>query len=139
MTPPMPTYTVTKAIDFCYGHRLLDYDGPCRNLHGHNARAVITLETERLDEQGMVRDFVDIKQVVKRWIDAELDHVMLLHKDDPFLPVMREHDERVYVMDVNPTAENIAKLVFDFVKDQGFPVTEVALWETESSCAMYRP
>ncbi len=132
-------YTVTRSISFCYGHRLLNYQGPCQHLHGHNARAVITLQAEELDRRGMVMDFVDIKQRVKEWIDAELDHTMLLHEHDPFLAVMREHGERVYAVPFNPTAENIARMIFERVQQQGFPVIEVSLWETESSKATYRP
>lgn len=136
----VPTmYTVTRSISFCYGHRLLNYQGPCQHLHGHNARAVITLQAEGLDERGMVMDFVDIKQQVKAWIDAELDHTMLLHEHDPFLPVMREYGERVLAVPFNPTAENLARMIFERVRDQGFPVVEVTLWETETSQATYRP
>ena len=52
-------FRVTRQIDFCYGHRLLNYSGKCRFLHGHNGRAVITIEAEQLDERGMVLDFTD--------------------------------------------------------------------------------
>lgn len=142
MTPPalrIPMYTVTRSISFCYGHRLLAYEGPCMHLHGHNARAVITLEAQELDRRGMVVDFVDIKLAVKEWIDAELDHTMLLHEDDPFLAVMRGHGERVKAVPFNPTAENIARMIFERVQELGFPVIEVTLWETETSQATYRP
>lgn len=132
-------YQVTREIRFCYGHRLLNYDGKCRHLHGHNGRAVITLAAERLDPLGMVVDFSHIKRVVSRWIDDHLDHKMLLHRDDPILPVLRERGEPVFVLDVNPTAENIARLIYDFAAGQGFPVTEVRLWETEECFAAYRP
>ncbi len=67
-------YTVTKEIHFCYGHRLLNYEGKCRYLHGHNGRAVITIDAEQLDHRGMVLDFTDIKNVVSSWIDDSLDH-----------------------------------------------------------------
>ena len=53
-------YLVTKRIDFCYGHRLLDYDGVCRNLHGHNAVVEIDIRTETLDARNMVVDFGDM-------------------------------------------------------------------------------
>ena len=76
-------YRVTKEIHFCYGHRLLDYSGKCRHLHGHNGRAVITLETESLDALGMVMDFTVIKQVVGKWIDDALDHLELYSGMDP--------------------------------------------------------
>jgi 6-pyruvoyltetrahydropterin/6-carboxytetrahydropterin synthase len=132
-------FSVTREITFCYGHRLLDYDGKCRYLHGHNGRAVITLESDHLDELGMVVDFSHLKRVVGGWIDETLDHKMLLHRDDPVLPLLREQGEPVYVIDVNPTAENIARLIGDFAAAQGFPVVEVTLWETPSCCATYRP
>lgn len=132
-------YRVTREIHFCYGHRLLNYDGKCRHLHGHNGRAVITLAAEHLDRLGMVMDFSRIKRVVSTWIDEALDHKMLLHKDDPVLPFLRQQGEPVYVMDVNPTAENIARLICDFALGQGFPVVEVRLWETENCFATYTP
>ncbi|HXG09379.1 MAG TPA: 6-carboxytetrahydropterin synthase [Gemmataceae bacterium] len=130
-------YRVTREISFCYGHRLLNYEGKCRHLHGHNGRAVLTLASARLDELGMVMDFTRIKQVVSRWIDETLDHKMLLHKDDPALPLLRQLGEPVYVMEVNPTAENIARLIYDFAAAQGFPVVEVQLWETDTCFASY--
>ncbi|MDD3449585.1 MAG: 6-carboxytetrahydropterin synthase QueD [Gammaproteobacteria bacterium] len=132
-------YRVTKSISFCYGHRLLNHQGPCRHLHGHNARAVVTLEGEHLDDQGMICDFSEIKQMVKAWVDTEFDHTMLLHRDDPVLPLLQEAGERVRVVDWNPTAENIARAIFDHIAAAGYPVVEVILWETESSHAAYRP
>jgi 6-pyruvoyltetrahydropterin/6-carboxytetrahydropterin synthase len=84
----------------------------------------------------MVVDFADIKRALKTWIDDTLDHRMLLCKDDPVLPALR--GELVYVMDENPTAENIAKLIFDHARSEGLPVTEVRLWETPTSYATYR-
>ncbi len=131
-------YRVTREFHFCYGHRLLNYEGKCRHLHGHNGRAVITLEARDVDTLGMVMDFSHLKRVVLGWIDDALDHKMLLHKDDPTLPFLRQQGEPVYVMEVNPTAENIAKLIFDYTAAQGFPVVEVQLWETESCYATYR-
>jgi 6-pyruvoyltetrahydropterin/6-carboxytetrahydropterin synthase len=130
-------YRVTREIHFCYGHRLLNYDGKCRHLHGHNGKAVITIEAPALDALGMVMDFSAIKRVVSTWIDATLDHRMLLHRDDPVLPYLRELGEPVVVLDVNPTAENIARLIFDYARGQGFPVVEVRLWETENCYATY--
>ncbi len=130
-------YRVTREIRFCYGHRLLNYDGKCRHLHGHNGRAVITLAAPQLDAAGMVMDFARIKRVVSTWIDETLDHKMLLHKDDPVLAFLRQQGEPVYVMNVNPTAENIARLIYDFTAEQGFPVIEVQLWETDNCYATY--
>ncbi len=132
-------FRVTREIDFCYGHRLLNYDGKCKYLHGHNGRAIIAIEAEKLDHRGMVLDFSDIKKVVSRWIDTELDHRMLLHRDDPAIDALRKLGEPLQLLDVNPTAENIAKLIFDFTASQGFPVVEVNLWETPNCFATYAP
>ncbi|HEV2949458.1 MAG TPA: 6-carboxytetrahydropterin synthase [Gemmataceae bacterium] len=131
-------YRVTREIRFCYGHRLLHYDGKCKHLHGHNGRAVISLEAAHLDPLGMVMDFSHIKEVVTSWIDQTLDHKMLLHQDDPVLPFLRQLGEPVYVLQVNPTAENIARLIYDYAIGQGFPVVEVQLWETDHCYATYR-
>jgi 6-pyruvoyltetrahydropterin/6-carboxytetrahydropterin synthase len=130
-------YRVTREIAFCYGHRLLNYQGKCRHLHGHNGRAIIVLQAPTLDDCGMLVDFVEIKRQVQHWIDENLDHNMLLCRDDPILPVLQAHGERVFVMDDNPTAENIARLIFDRTVATGLPVVEVVVWETEKCHAAY--
>ena len=131
-------FQVTQEIEFCYGHRLLNYAGKCRHLHGHNGRAVIVLEGEALDDRGMLVDFTDIKQSVRTWIDDELDHRMILNEADPAVPFFQEQGEPLFLLPENPTAETIARLIFNFTKEQGFPVTEVSLWETPKSFATYR-
>jgi 6-pyruvoyltetrahydropterin/6-carboxytetrahydropterin synthase len=131
-------FSVTKAIHFCYGHRLLNHQGGCRHLHGHNATAVIRLDSEDLDQLGMVVDFGDIGAYVKSWLNAEIDHNLLLHADDPLLPLLQQAGERVYVMAQNPTAENVARLIFEYVEQGGYPVVEVAIHETDSAVASYR-
>lgn len=130
-------FRVTRQIDFCYGHRLLNYDGKCKYLHGHNGRATITFEASQLDDRGMVLDFSDIKRVVSRWIDDNLDHRMLLHRDDPAVQVLRDLGESLFLTDINPTAEAIAKLIFDCAHSQGFPVLETQLRETPNCFASY--
>jgi 6-pyruvoyltetrahydropterin/6-carboxytetrahydropterin synthase len=131
-------YRVTKSISFCYGHRLLNYPGKCRHLHGHNAKAVITLEGEHLDELGMLFDFNEIKASVKDWIDEEVDHTMLLYKKDPLIPLLEQQGERFMVTEENPTAEHIARIIFDRVLAKGYPVVEVEVAETDSCVASYR-
>jgi len=130
-------FRVTREIDFCYGHRLLNYQGKCKHLHGHNGRAVITIEAEKLDQRGMVLDFSDIKRVVSNWIDENLDHRMILRRDDPARAALEALGEPLFLVDENPTAENIAKLIFDYTKSQGFPIVEVRLWETPRCFATY--
>jgi len=131
-------YRVSKSVSFCYGHRLINYAGKCQHLHGHNARAVITLESPSLDERGMVEDFSELKRLVWEWLEREIDHTLLLHRDDPVLPVLEGAGERVMAIDCNPTAENIARMIYDYVSGKGYPVTEVTLWETDTSRASYR-
>jgi 6-pyruvoyltetrahydropterin/6-carboxytetrahydropterin synthase len=130
-------YRVSKSVSFCYGHRLLNYQGKCQHLHGHNARAVITLASDSLDDRGMVEDFSELKRLVWEWLDSEIDHTLLLHRDDPILPLLQDSGERVRVTEENPTAEVIARMIYEYVAAKGFPVTDVTLWETETSYASY--
>ncbi len=130
-------FKVMKEIHYCYGHRLMNYQGLCRHPHGHNGRARFELSSETLDARGMVTDFTDIKNAMKDWIDHEIDHKMLLRKDDPAVEVFRKMGEPVYVLDDNPTAESMARLFFEKAKSFGFPVTRVTVWETETSSATY--
>ena len=130
-------FQVTREIDFCYGHRLLDYDGKCKNLHGHNGKVLITLQATSLDGLGMVLDFADIKRVVQKWIDDHLDHRMILRRDDPVVETLLQMGEPLMLVDQNPTAENIAKLIAEYALEQGFPVVEVRLWETPHCSATY--
>ena len=130
-------YSVTKRLDFCYGHRLLNYDGVCRHLHGHNAMVEIDITAEVLDGLDMVVDFSDLKRVVQAWIDRELDHKMILRHDDPLVDLLRAQGEPIYTMDANPTAERIARLIFEKVRELGFNVSAVRLWETPGSCASW--
>lgn len=132
-------FEIVKSVSFCYGHRLLNYVGPCQHLHGHNAKVDVHLCSEKLDERGMVMDFGDVKHVVKTWIDEHLDHTLLLCRDDPLIPVFDREEEKYFLMDENPTAENIAKLIFNFAKAQNFPVSAVTVWESDTSFARYAP
>ncbi|HEY6565331.1 MAG TPA: 6-carboxytetrahydropterin synthase, partial [Pirellulaceae bacterium] len=75
---------------------------------------------------------------ISAWIDAQLDHRMILRHDDPVVPELRRLGEPVYLVDVNPTAETIAKLSFDHALERGLPVHEVRLWETPRCFAAYR-
>ena len=130
-------YSVTKRIDFCYGHRLLDYEGICRHPHGHNAIAEIEVRTDTLDARNMVVDFNDIKARVKGWIDRELDHKMILRRDDPLVRLLQDLGEPMSLLDSNPTVERIARLIFDVSRENGLAVSRVTVWETPSSWATY--
>lgn len=130
-------FRVTKEIHFCYGHRLLNYEGKCRYLHGHNGKVEVELSSKTLDKKGMVRDFTEMKQILQTWIDQTLDHRMLLHEKDPFRTTLEKASEPLFLLPNNPTAENIARLIYDTAKSKGLPVTSVTLWETPNSYATY--
>jgi 6-pyruvoyltetrahydropterin/6-carboxytetrahydropterin synthase len=131
-------FRITKEVYFCYGHRLMNHPGKCRNLHGHSVKASITIIAEQLNEQGMVCDFSDIKASAETYIDQELDHNFLLHKDDPIIPLLEQQNERFLALNEHPTAEVLAKMIFKHIKNAGFQVEQVALWETASANACYQ-
>lgn len=130
-------YKVTKELHFCYGHRLLNYEGICMHPHGHNSKVEVELTLPDLDDRHMVVDFGDIKRTIQAWIDENLDHQMVLHKDDPLVGVLRGLHEPMFLLNTNPTAESLARLIFEFAISKGFPVSEVRLWEGFTSYASY--
>ena len=87
----------------------------------------------------MVVDFSDIKAIVKTWIDDNLDHRMILHRDDPLVPILSELGEAHYVIDRNPTAENLAAHIHEMTSSDESNIAEIRLWETSTSYATYRP
>ena len=97
----------------------------------------VEVATASLDERDMVCDFAEIKRVVKGWLDRELDHRMILRRDDPLVALLRGAGEPVYLVDDNPTAECLARLIYEQMHSAGLPVSRVTLWETPSSSATY--
>src|SRR5712691_644802 len=89
-------FQVTKVIHFCYGHRLLEYEGKCRYLHGHNGVLEVDVDARSLDNLGMVIDFGVVNDVVKTWVDDNLDHKMLLSKADPVIAALVALDEPLF-------------------------------------------
>ena len=121
-------FEVTIEETFAAGHALRNYRGKCENVHGHNYRCQVTVEGEQLDEVGLLVDFVELKRVVHSVLDR-LDHVWL-------------NDFRPFDT-INPSAENIAKYIYDEVlaglgKRDGVRLAYVKLWETDTSSAIYR-
>jgi 6-pyruvoyltetrahydropterin/6-carboxytetrahydropterin synthase len=122
-------FEITIEETFAAGHALRNYKGKCENVHGHNYRCQVMVSGEQLDEIGLLVDFVELKKVVHGVIDR-LDH-QWLNEFPPF--------------DVlNPSAENIAKFIYDEVslglKTQGnVQIGAVKLWETDTASATYRP
>ncbi|HUG43745.1 MAG TPA: 6-carboxytetrahydropterin synthase [Acidobacteriota bacterium] len=131
-------YAVVKKIRFCYGHRLMDYQGNCARLHGHNAVAEIRVSAPLLNRTGMVVDFGEIAAGLENFIQTRLDHQMLLRRDDPAAQALTEAGEPIVLLDENPTAECIARLIFEEAARSGLAVESVRLWETDDSWAEYR-
>ncbi len=131
-------YKVTKEIHFCYGHRLLRYQGKCRFLHGHNAKVEVELSSASLDHRGMVMDFDEVKRGLQQWIDETLDHKMLLNEADPLTALLRGQKEPLVTLKENPTAETLAQMIFEYARDRNYPVTQVRFWETPTSFATYQ-
>ena len=130
-------YKVSKTVFFAYGHRLLDYKGKCENLHGHNGRAELILETKALDRSAMVADFTEFGGALKSWVNSNLDHKVILCARDPLLKLLKKARQACFETRDNPTAEALAELIFVEMKKLGLPVSEVKFWETDSSMASY--
>lgn len=115
---------------FSSGHALRGYRGKCENVHGHNYRVKITLAGPKLDAIGLLVDFTELKRVL-RGIIAGIDH-QFLNDLEPFRTV-------------NPSAENLAKYFYDETTrglsglPEGARITEVVVWETDTSSARYKP
>ena len=130
-------FSVSREFSFCYGHRLLGHPGKCRHPHGHNGRMIVTLSMPSLNSSGMVVDFTEFKKTIGKWIDDHLDHKMILAADDPLVPLLQAQGEPVFVTEGSPTAETLAKLLFDAAQSVNIPVIRVEFWETPSCRAVY--
>ena len=101
----IPRLQVTRLLQFCYGHRLLRHESKCAGLHGHQGNVEITCaaKVDYLDPVGRVVDFSVVKEVVGSWIDAKLDHTMILNKQACFYsaPTLDVTADMVKEMDKN--------------------------------------
>jgi 6-pyruvoyltetrahydropterin/6-carboxytetrahydropterin synthase len=131
-------FTIKKTFHIAYAHRLLNYKGKCENLHGHNGLVEVTLKAHRLNSEKMVMDFTKLGRVVKKWLDDNLDHKVLLSKKDPLLTLLRKEGQACFTTVQNPTAEILAEFIFKVLKRSGLPVAKVAFWETPTSMAGYK-
>lgn len=130
-------FRVTQELRFCYGHRLLGHPGKCARLHGHNARVFVVLRADGVDAQGMVIDFDTVEDRTRRYLDEALDHRMLLQQGDPACAALAGIGESFVALEVAPTAENLAKLIYQQLLRSGLPVAEVRLEEQPGSTASY--
>lgn len=141
------TYRVQKRFSFCYGHRLVGYDGPCNFVHGHNGLLEISFKCKVLNDLGMVVDFSDIKEGIGQWIKDNLDHSFIVWTEDTdMLDFLENQSSKFYVILENTTAENILKCIGvrvqkwleQFIEGTGrirVKIDYIKMWETEDNCA----
>lgn len=129
---------ITKQFEFESAHRLSDYDGKCKRVHGHNYKVTVTCEAEELDKRGILVDFGDIKKTVKEHIIERFDHRLILNGfDEDNRRLFREFDQDWLVwVEYNPTAENMAIHFLDIIKDYIPSVKQVEVFETSDSSAI---
>ncbi len=130
-------FQVTREFHFAYAHRLLNEVGKSALLHGHNGKVSVTLGGETLNAIGMVMDFVEMKKHIGEWLEEQFDHAVLLHRADPIVSVLQAAGQRVIALEVQPTPENLAKLIYERCQQTKLPVVEVTVWETASRYATY--
>ncbi len=135
--PPVAMFTLIQKFSFCYGHRLLGHPGKCKHLHGHTATAEVVLQFDTLQDTGMAMDFFEIKAGLGAWIDSELDHQLLLYDKDPICNALEKGGEVIRKIPFHPTAENIAKVIFEAAHRMKFPVSQVTVWESDKSAATF--
>ena len=123
-------FEVAVEQSFASAHALRNYKGRCENVHGHNWKVRVVIQGEKLDETGMLVDFLDVKSFMGEILDR-IDH-QFLNEIPPFDVV-------------NPSAENIAEYFYQEMigklEDTPVPVriSEVKIWETDIQSATYRP
>jgi len=122
-------FEVTVEQTFAAGHALRNYRGKCENVHGHNYRVRVTVQGDQLDATGLLVDFLEVNRLISGTVEY-LDH--------QFINDLPPFDQ------LNPSAENIAKYFFDKVSgglksDVAARVSQVQVWETDTSSAVYRP
>ena len=128
---------VTKEFEFEAAHRLSNYEGKCKRIHGHSYKGKVTVEGASLDSRGILVDFGEIKDAVEVLIVNEFDHRLILKKGDPFneevgLLLSKLHDDSIVWVDYNPTAENLA-IDFKARLNAVIPFSSVELFETPDS------
>ena len=127
---------VVKEISFCCGHRLMNHEGLCRNIHGHNYRVMLMVSGGIEKRSGMVLDFKRIKEVAEERIKNVFDHALVLNCHDPLGDWFDAFDQvggalKIIKMDGEPTAENMAREFLHVLPE----VDGIRVYETETSYA----
>lgn len=140
---------ITRRLEFDAGHRIPNHDSQCRHLHGHRYAIEITLSgqlvaTEGASDQGMVMDFSEVKFIAQETVVKQWDHAFLAYRGDTavvaFLASLPDH--KTVVLDVVPTAENLAAVAFNLLDtayidrySNQLRLEQVRLYETPNNWA----
>jgi len=141
----MSKIRITKEFTFEMAHALWNYDGPCKNIHGHSYKLFVTVLGEPLINEndpkyGMVIDFTDLKQIVRDNIVNLFDHSVIINQKAPidYLRKVEQMFNKYYVVDYQPTSENIVVDIAEKLQDKFPPdviLQSIKLFETATSCA----
>ncbi len=136
-------YYLKTEQTFDSAHFLKEYNGKCKNLHGHCWRVIAEIKSEALrsdpQTRGMVLDFSDLKKALKALCDA-LDHALVYETGslkEATLAAFADEDFKTVAVPFRPTAENFAKYFFEKLRTAGLPVHRVEVFETAANCAAY--
>lgn len=120
---------ISVSHGFEAGHRLPHITGKCQSLHGHSWRTTVEVSAPMVDYRGMVVEFGPFKQRLRSWIDAQLDHGVMLGHADPLLPILDQYG-KVWSFEGRdgewPTVENVAVLIHRIASDLLISVLHVA-------------
>ena len=135
-------YQITKEFKFSMGHALYHYSGACHNVHGHNYKLHVEVQSEILDDAGFVMDFSDLKDIVNKIIDKYFDHKFLYFSLDERYKLFQQLDGAIS-LDFEPTAENLIRHIATLIEEKnlismfGIYVSKLTLWETDTSYTTY--
>lgn len=128
---------------FDSAHFLKDYDGKCSNIHGHRWKVEAEIQSNTLVSggqlDGMVDDFGNLKKNLKKMIDF-YDHALIFEKGSfkkLTFKCLTEDGFRLISVDFRPTAENFASFFFNKIKELGYNVRKVTVYETPNNSASY--
>lgn len=136
-------YKLITEAEFDSAHFLKGYPGKCANIHGHRWRVICEIQAETLQtqgpERGMLVDFSTLKGALKGLVDS-LDH-QLIYEDGALKPLtvsaLIDEGFSLLPLPFTPTAENMAKYLFDAMTLKGFQVTCITVYETPNNAAGY--
>lgn len=126
-----------RKFEFDAGHRVVGHQNKCQYIHGHRYTLEVVAEAQELDALGMVVDFGLLKNVIKKWIDENFDHTLILHESDKDLGdnISNSTGQKIYYLKNNPTAENIAlhlklDIISQLFNNTSFHIIKIKLFET---------